>query len=148
MTLPPRKTRLRRRSAARAAAGPPFSTLARAGKLKRGPMKKRRRKPSETLRIYGTPERRAWVKSMGCAACGVYGYSENAHLLGNGGMSRKGDCTEIGPLCGPHMSYVGCHRLFDRHRSKFDARFPRFNPEEVAAMTERRWQLHLAELIP
>lgn len=143
MTLPPRKTRRRSRSAAD---GPPFSTLARGGKLKRKPMKKRRRKPSETLRIYGTPERRAWIKSLPCLACAgissffadaTRGTSHNAHTV-TGGTGRKADYQTIIPLCASH------HRRYDEHKIPFDNPDARDAAKKAAATIEKMWQSHLA----
>lgn len=113
----------------------------------RKPIRKKPRKPSEFARIYGSKERMEFVKSLPCAACGVVGYSENAHLLGSGGLSRKAGYETIAPLCGVHafyapfakVWYVGCHHLFDRIRWDFDLKFPDFDPEKVAAETQARW---------
>ncbi len=110
-----------------------------------------KRKASEMERAYGPPERREFVKAMPCAACRVVGYSENAHLLGNGGMSRKADADTVGPLCGPravfavlnYKIYPGCHNLYDKHRATFDAVFPTFDPERTAAETQAAWSAHL-----
>ncbi len=117
------------------------------------PRVNRKRKTANTERAYGPPERREFVKLMRCAACETFGYSENAHLLGNGGMSRKGAAKTIGPLCGPrvifdgirltYMKYMGCHALFDEHPSRFRGEFPDFDPEKVAAETEVAWAAHL-----
>src|SRR4051794_28169993 len=77
-------------------------------------------------------ERVGFVKARPCAACGIRGHSENAHLLGNDGARRRGPYTEIGPLCGWHRDprgsgkLVSCHRLYDTERWKFNARFPSF----------------------
>lgn len=98
----------------------------------------------ETTRSMGTPARRKFVRSLPCAACGIERYSQNAHLLGNGGTGRKEDHTTIGPLCAPHPHVgpfsEGCHNAYDEHRWLFDARFPDFNPEAVAAKTEADWK--------
>lgn len=91
----------------------------------------------------GTKARRRFVADQPCAACGRLFASQNAHLLGNGGLSRKKDCTTIGPLCGPDFTtgYIGCHELYDEHRSEFDEAYPDFDAEAVAAKTEAGWQL-------
>lgn len=91
---------------------------------------------------------------MPCAACGRVGFSENAHVLGNGGLSRKADADTIAPLCGeifvvtgPISEHTsdGCHRLFDEHRSDFDARFPDFNASTEASKCEQAWKAHQEE---
>lgn len=120
----------------------PFSTIT-------APKKKIRKKPrsrKETLRIYGPPGRLEFVKSLPCAACGVVGYSVNAHLLGNAGLSRKGHYKTIGPLCGIRFgtpTIIGCHITYDRYRSVFDAAYPHFDPEKVARETESRWSAYI-----
>lgn len=108
----------------------------------RKPIRKKPRKPSETLRIYGPPARRAWMRTLPCSACGVVGYSEGAHVLGNGGTGRKADYQTQAPLCGIRFgtpTIIGCHITYDRHRSIFDAAFPDFDPAKVAADTQARW---------
>ena len=87
-----------------------------------------------------------FVKSLKCAACGVVGYSENAHVLGNGGLSRKGDYTGIAPLCGPHIDPshpgidIGCHRHYDDYLADFYRDFSAFDPAKAAAETQAAWQ--------
>lgn len=98
----------------------------------------RKRKQSAFARQYGSKARVAWVKSLPCAACGVTGFSENAHLLGNDGAGRKGPYTEIGPLCSTRF-LAGCHAMYDTQRSAFNICFPTFNAERVAAETEAAW---------
>lgn len=121
-----------------------------------GRIKTKKRKASETLRIYGPPARRAWMKTLPCSACGVVGYSEGAHVLGNGGMSRKADSDTQAPLCGPRGQlpapdvvvplfnasagfYVGCHVLYDDYRWIFEKKFPDFDPEKAAADCQTAW---------
>ena len=88
---------------------------ARSGKIKPKP-----RKPSETLRIYGTPARRKWIKSLPChvadcvKSCGpCEGEIVNAHAV-SGGKSRKADANTIVPLCHRH------HVMYDRYVAPFD----------------------------
>lgn len=77
-------------------------------RLARSAIKRKPRPASETLRIYGPPERRAWVKSLPCLVCGATP-SENAHVE-NDGLSRKGDADKIVPLC--HQHHIGSlHRI-------------------------------------
>lgn len=60
-------------------------TLKRSGRIK-----PKKRTPAEKDRIYGSPERIAFLQSLRCACgCGVTP-CEVAHVA-NGGMSRKGD---------------------------------------------------------
>lgn len=108
------------------------------------------RQDANFARQYLSVERVVFVKSLPCAACGVEHHSENAHLLGNDGASRKGPYTEIGPLCGVQLYpskrelspvyYVGCHRLYDERRDDFYKQYPDFKPGAVAAETQRAWE--------
>lgn len=142
MTLPPRKTRLRRRSAARAADGPPFSTLAR-GK----PIKKRndKRRAKEFARVYGSAERVEWFKGRLCAVRRCYehlpahheGPTECAHAKG-GGAGRKGGAATILPLCQGH------HRTLHNVGVKTFERVYGIDLLKTAAEYERDWQAHLA----
>lgn len=113
-----------------------------------------KRRKSEFARTYHSKERVAFVRGLKCSACGVVGYSENAHVLGNGGMSRKADYTTIAPLCGTLdgvrtgnviIHSIGCHRVFDEYQEVFNRRYPDFNPEKAAADCESAWLLHIGE---
>ena len=76
-----------------------------------------RRRASEFARAYGSEARVMAIKALACYAC-VKGWpSENAHL-GNGGMGRKADWTEIVNLC------ADCHRELHALGSveRFDAK--------------------------
>lgn len=110
---------------------------------RRTPVKKRnnKRHKAEFARTYGSKERCDFISRLPCAACGVVGYSENAHLLGNGGMGRKAGYETIGPLCGgtPARPFLGCHALYDEKRHQFDWLFPNFDPVQVADETEGLW---------
>lgn len=102
----------------------------------------RKRKAANDARAYGSKAQRAFVAGLPCAACGIEGYSQNAHVLGNGGMSRKAEAETVAPLCGPRPWFIpllGCHRLFDEHRQEFDEMFPEFNPERAAAECQSAW---------
>lgn len=81
------------------------------------PIRKKPRKPSETLRIYGTPERREWIKSLPChigkewpaeivGACD--GPIQNCHSV-SGGKGRKADANTIFPGCRLH------HQCYDQY---------------------------------
>lgn len=91
------------------------------------------------------------MKLQPCSACGAVGYSEGAHVLGNGGMSRKADADTQAPLCGRRWSedgesfLLGCHTLYDEHRWMFDIDFPEYDPEKAARETEQKWQEHLGD---
>ena len=106
------------------------------------PRKRGKKHATEWARKYGSKARVAFVKSLPCAACGIVGYSENAHVMGNGGMSRKGDADTIAPLCGPRPLpisrglYPGCHRLVDKGDLYV-------NGEALASATEAAWQAHV-----
>lgn len=101
-------------------------------------------------RAYGPKERREFVKTLPCAACGRVGSSVSAHLLGNGGMSRKKPANTTGPLCSAPCTLFsakrkaiivrGDHDLFDNYPWIFRRLYPDFNPERVAAETAERFQ--------
>ena len=106
-----------------------------------------KRKAAEFARCYGSKVRVAFVQSLPCAACGVVGYSENAHVGREGrGGSRRANADQIAPLCGrrPYnlgtaaiALYRGCHQQFDTHASGFAAHF---DPDVACAQTEAAWQ--------
>jgi hypothetical protein len=125
----------------------PFSTITTPKKA----IRKKPRSKGETLRIYGPPERREWVKQQPCGACGIVGYSQNAHCPppGESGTGYKADSKWIAPLCGARTTYrngrlmyayIGCHRLYDEHPEIFREKYPSLDMQAVAAETERRWQ--------
>lgn len=76
--------------------------------------KKKARSKAETLRVYGTPEFKAYLHASPCLWCGRMTGIEAAHLRGNGGVGRKDSWTSTGPLCGVQYPYVGCHARWDR----------------------------------
>jgi hypothetical protein len=102
----------------------------------------------EFKRTYGSKARQKWVNLQACAACGIWGHSVNAHVLGNDGARRKGGYTTIAPLCavriGPsgHL-YQGCHATFDEHPVEFKRLYPDFSAKKAAAITERNWRKFL-----
>lgn len=112
--------------------------LKRSGPPKRVNVKRRQ---SERERTYGPAARRAFVRRQPCSACGMQGYSQNAHVHKmDAGAGRRGSYKGIAALCGPRMGVgIGCHQLFDVHRDKFDARFPWYVPEFQAAELEAQW---------
>lgn len=106
--------------------------------LGRTAIKRKKRKPTEWARCYHSMARVSFVKSLPCAWCGIVGYSQNAHLMGNAGMGRKGDYTEIGPLCSPRGN--GCHWKFDQYWEEFSNSAVREVVRESAERTEHLWQ--------
>ena len=142
MTFHPRKTRFRRRSAARAGDGPPFSTMAR-GKKKLGRNKKRSAKNAE--RAYGA--KADWIRERSCHNCGkgpdASRWIVAAHIK-NGGMGRKSDSRYLIPLC-ETANRRGCHDDQHQHGWAFlywlqtaDER------ENAAAHYEAEFHSHLA----
>ncbi len=96
-------------------------------------IKHKKRSAAEYARIYHSAERVQWVASLNCVACGLEGYSENAHVAGDG-IGRKSDYTKIIPLC------PWCHRRqHDIGAGSFAIRFG-LNLRALAAATERAWQ--------
>ncbi len=104
------------------------------------------RKRREFARAYHSAERVEWVKALPCVACGVVGFSENAHVA-SGGAGRKADASQIVPLCShdtPYGSY-GCHRsLHNLGHKTFELRKD-VDLDAAAENTERLWQLRSAE---
>jgi len=106
------------------------------------------RAAADFKREYGSIARTKWVRLQPCAACGAWGYSQNAHVLGNDGAGRKGHFTTITPLCGVRPDeqgsvYEGCHSLFDTKQDEFRARFPTFSPKRACRETQRQWRAFL-----
>lgn len=135
----------------------PFSSISKRSESPRKLNPKR--KASEFRRAYHSKERVLFVKGLPCSACGVVGYSENAHVppKGEAGTGYKADYRFIAPLCGIRpisllavlrfaaSTYAGCHTMFARYRSDFNAAFPDFAPEVAAAEAERAWKAHTEE---
>lgn len=94
------------------------------------------RKAKAFKRAYGSRARVAFVKSLPCVACGVVGYSENAHVT-SGGVGRKADASQIVPLCGPHHLHLHAWGIdtWTKHYRK-DLHY-------FAMDTEQRWQSHI-----
>ncbi len=142
MTLPP----ISKKKLASLNGRVPFSSIT----SPRKPVKvnhKRKRKTHE--KAHGPKARGEWIATLPCAACGVVGYSQPAHVLGCAGMGLKKGPETIAPLCGPRMNgcrlYIGCHNLYDRAHWEFAKRYPNFNPEAEAAKQNAAW---LASLPP
>jgi hypothetical protein len=128
-----------------------FSSPHRSTKpIRRTAVKKKPRKPSETLRIYGPKGYVEWIHEQACVACHVVGFSQCAHIK-TGGMGRKDDWTRTIPLCGQHMhqdqgreGYMrsGSHFWLHAHgREPFERRH-KIDLTIAAAETQRRWLDH------
>lgn len=131
----------------------PYSTISKkSGKPKAGKaaVVRRRRTKKDFARIYGSKARVEWVKRQPCVACGVVGYSENAHVApkGEAGTGYKADAKWIVPLCAGWGSmrymergyYCGCHTLYDDYPWIFVRKFPDFDAEKACAETARQWE--------
>ncbi len=100
-----------------------------------------KRKAKEFDRAYGSEARVEWVKRQRCVACGLEGYSENAHVSG-GGVGRKADAAKIIPLC------IWCHRRqHEMGAGTFAIRFS-LDLRALAAETERAWRDYERNRIP
>lgn len=65
--------------------------------------------------VRSEPYRRL-VASLPCASCGIYGYSQHAHLNEGKGMGLKADDRAGMPLCCARPGIEGCHVAFDQYR--------------------------------
>jgi hypothetical protein len=105
------------------------------------------RSATEFKRTYFSRARVKFVNLQPCAACDAWGYSQNAHVLGNDGASRKGEYRTIAPLCGvrPNLArpdgaaYPGCHHLYDEESETFRSMFPTFDAKRAARETQSAW---------
>ena len=89
------------------------------------------RSKAEQYRIYGSPERQEFVRSLGCLICGQP--PELAHTK-SGGMGRKADADTIAPLCNQH------HGELHQHGAKtFEAQWG-VDLKATAAYIEAKWQ--------
>lgn len=103
--------------------------------VRRKPLKKvnAKRRKRESLRAYGTEERRVWMTSRDCLTCGQPSTeerrSQQSHLRSKSGAGRKGDARYTIPSCDC------CHKLYPQ-RSKWAERFPEWTDEalELAAL--------------
>lgn len=96
------------------------------------PIKRKGRKPSDTLRIYGTPARVGWVQSQPSVVSGK-GPCENVHVK-TGGTGRKADACWIVPLT--HAEHRELHR---RGQLTFEAKYG-IDLAACAITTEAAWQ--------
>lgn len=74
-------------------------------------------------------EYRRLVAAMPCKACGIWGYSQAAHVPPEG-KAIKQDDREIFPMCCTRPGITGCHVDFDQYRM-----FPR----SKAVMVAQAW---------
>ena len=58
---------------------------------------------------------RRLVAAMPCAACGLEGRSQCAHVNSNKGKGVKASDTDSMPLCADQPGRVGCHSCFDQY---------------------------------
>lgn len=65
--------------------------------------------------VSSKPYRRL-VASLPCASCGIYGYSQHAHMNEGKGMGLKTDDRAGMPLCCARPGEEGCHAKFDQYR--------------------------------
>jgi hypothetical protein len=98
------------------------------------PKRNVKRRASEFARCYGSKARVAFVRSLPCSACGVIGYSQNAHVCRvGGGMGRKAHYTTIVPLRG------AMHReLHQIGRASFEEKYG-VDLDKAAADTQAAW---------
>lgn len=105
------------------------------------------------MRSYGGKARVEWMKTLPCVACGVVGFSQNAHIK-TGGAGRKSDARFCVPLCGPQSmfqwkshvfpAYIGCHASFEEHRAEFRETYPVLDLSAEALRIDALWTEHLA----
>lgn len=121
----------------------PRSTVSAARK----PIAKKRRTKAEDLRVYGSREFRAFLRSHACLGCGYRGEAiQQAHRT-TGGMGRKSGWQETAPLCGPRVvslghtgvrggvaRYLGCHTLYDDAKRSW-----RTNTGQTLAQAQREF---------
>ncbi len=105
--------------------------------IKRSPLKKWRRKPSEFARIYGSKARVAWFKALRCAWCEMVGepfdseLSDNAHTV-TGGKGRKADHETIIPLCREHRRKFDERRMWEAGRQSLIDKAPLYHARWLA----------------
>jgi hypothetical protein len=111
--------------------------------VKRSGIRRRRRPEEETERIYGPPERRAWMTRQSCVICGARP-SVNAHVR-TGGTGQKAPYTEIVPMCVQHHNeYDGRTRVGGRKTFLAKYRLTLDDLLKLAAKVEARWLVYAA----
>ena len=106
------------------------------GITRKSRLKAKKRSVSETVRIYGSPERIAWMKSRGCVAskwsCAIWP-REIVHVE-TGGMGRKADASETVTMCSVHH-----HQLHEIGIKTFEGIYG-INLKDEAAKCDTAWQ--------
>ena len=125
------------------------SSLSQRKASPRKPRSKKRASKAEDTRIYGPELFRAYLHNHACLGCGYRGTQiQQAHRT-TGGMGRKSDWTETGPLCGPRVIWgeprpvttEGCHQAHDSAKRSW-----RTHRGETFAEAQRKffasWEQH------
>lgn len=140
-----------RRSPLKRGAPPRRSTKPIARSSKRIRPRNPARQDKNFTRAYGSLDRVEFVNAKPCGACGVRGFTVNAHCpptIEAGGTGYKADAKWIAPLCGDRLNaglfVLGCHNLYDEHPETFARLYPKLDVQALAADTERRWLEHQA----
>lgn len=126
------------------------SPIARSGRVKQVNAK---RKAKTLVRAFGSPERRAWMRTLPCFGCCREGFSVSAHIA-NDGLGRRAGASQTIPLCcASRLGTEGCHQKFDRHETIGGGPTRRFGKgSTIAKMYARRtaaaWQSHQSHGTP
>ena len=111
----------------------------------------RKRRARNWARAYHSEERVEFVNAMPCCACGVIGYTENAHVppKGEAGTGYKADAKWIVPLCGLRVERgsgsiclrsLGCHNvLHELGRASFEKSWG-IDLTSLAATVQEEWR--------
>ena len=101
----------------------------------RTPLKARKRKVSEFVRVYGSKARVAWVAGLPCVGCGHRGTNHNHHTAHpSKGMGRKADAAAIVPLC------AACHRFVHDCGERRFAKWKGLDLQAEAARVQAAWE--------
>lgn len=89
-------------------------------------------------RVYGSPERVAWLQSLPCIAC--YATPSQVSHVKSGGVARKGDAQFTVPMC------HACHQEYHQHgHTTFEGKYE-IDLLAVAANVAAAWtKLHPEE---
>ncbi len=101
----------------------------------------RKRRASEFARAYGSKERVAWVKALGCLlrSHNCNGPIDNAHTA-TSGTGRKAGAGMIIPLCRYH------HQRFDEYMWPFNDEAYRDAMKIHAYQIDQNWHAHCARV--
>lgn len=108
--------------------------------LRKTAIKRKPRSAKQFARIYGSPERAAWITSMPCMWAGAglgpcLGETVQAHVRSDG-HGRKADARWIVPMCS-----LGHHPQFDQYTPPFNrGNWAREAAYRYAAQVEQCWQ--------